>query len=106
MSPASSKPFARRSSTGTGAQGKDLESDADLGQMAAAAGLDPGEALSAADDPAWLSRVDAKQADARAHGVTGIPTFFIGDQEVVGCQPYEVLAAAADRAGIPRRSPA
>jgi len=84
-------------------QGKDLESDADLRDIAAAAGLNPDEALAAADDPAWLAGVDAKQADARAHGVTGIPTFFIGDQQVVGCQPYEVLAAAAERAGVQRR---
>jgi len=84
-------------------QGKDLEADADLRDIAAAAALDPDEALAAADDPAWLSGVDAKQADARAHGVSGIPTFFIGEQEIVGCQPYEVLAAAAERAGIPRR---
>jgi len=84
-------------------QGKDLESDADLREIAAAAGLEPDEALSAADDPAWLSGVDAKQADARAHGVGGIPTFFIGAQEIVGCQPYEVLAAAAERAGVQRR---
>lgn len=83
-------------------QGKDLESDADLRDIAAAAGLAPDEALAAADDPAWLSGVDAKQADARAHGVTGVPTFFIGQQKIVGCQPYEVLAAAAERAGVPR----
>jgi len=84
-------------------QGKDLESDADLAEMAVAAGLDGGEALAAADDPAWLSGVDAKQADARAHGVTGIPTFIIGTEQIVGCQPYEVLAAAAERARVPRR---
>ena len=34
-----------------------------------------------------------------------VPTFFIGDEEVVGCQPYEVLAAAAERAGAKRRVP-
>ena len=84
-------------------RGKDLEADADLRDIATAAGLNPDEALAAADDPAWLSGVDAKQADARALGVSGIPTFFFGEQEIVGCQPYEVLAAAADRAGIPRR---
>jgi predicted DsbA family dithiol-disulfide isomerase len=30
---------------------------------------------------------------ARA-GVTGIPTFDVGTERVVGAQPYEVLAAA------------
>jgi protein-disulfide isomerase len=37
--------------------------------------------------------------------VTGIPTFFIGDEVVVGCQPFETLAAAVERAGgIERRA--
>ena len=51
-----------------------------------------------------LARVDDKQADARANGITGIPTFILGDEEIVGCQPYEVLAAAAVGARVPRRS--
>ena len=85
-------------------QGKNLEDDADLAAISRAAGLDPEEALGAADDPAMLARVDDKQADARANGITGIPTFILGDEEIVGCQPYEVLAAAAVGAGVPRRS--
>jgi predicted DsbA family dithiol-disulfide isomerase len=35
--------------------------------------------------------VDADWAKARAYGVTGVPTFVIGQQAVVGAQPYEVL---------------
>ena len=84
-------------------QGKNLEDDGDLGAIAAAAGLTRDEALRAADDPAILARVDQKQAEARASGVTGIPTFIIAGEEVVGCQPYEILAAAAERAGVRRR---
>jgi predicted DsbA family dithiol-disulfide isomerase len=82
---------------------KNLESDADLRELAASVGLDPDAALSAADDPAYLARVDEKQADARAQGVSGIPTFFFGDVRVVGCQPLEALARAAERAGAKRR---
>ncbi len=84
-------------------QGKNLEDDGDLGAIAVAAGLTRDEALRAADDPAILARVDQKQAEARARGVTGIPTFIIAGEEVVGCQPYEILAAAAARAGVRRR---
>jgi predicted DsbA family dithiol-disulfide isomerase len=36
--------------------------------------------------------------------VRGIPTFAFGDVQVVGCQPYEALAAAAERAGVKRRA--
>jgi predicted DsbA family dithiol-disulfide isomerase len=84
-------------------QGKNLEDDDDLAAIAVAAGLRADEALRAADDPAILARVDQKQEEARQSGVTGIPTFIIAGDEVVGCQPYEVLAAAAERAGVRRR---
>jgi predicted DsbA family dithiol-disulfide isomerase len=86
-------------------EARNLENDDDLRAIAARVGLDPDQALAAADDPAILARVDRRQIDARQHGVTGIPTFFIGEEEVVGCQPYEVLAAAARRAGARPRAP-
>jgi predicted DsbA family dithiol-disulfide isomerase len=82
---------------------KDLEADADLRELATAVGLDPDEALAAADDPGYLERVDEKQADARAQGVSGIPTFFFDRVRVVGCQPYEALARMAEQAGAKRR---
>jgi len=82
-------------------QGKNIEDLADLAAIAASAGLDPEEAAAAADAAPLLERVDARQAAARAEGVRGIPTFvFARDaarEVVVGCQPYEVLAAAAGR---------
>ncbi|HUL60586.1 MAG TPA: hypothetical protein VLU43_15000, partial [Anaeromyxobacteraceae bacterium] len=53
-------------------------------------------------DAAMLARVDAARAQALSAGVTGIPTFDIGAVRVVGCQPYEVLAAAARKAGACR----
>lgn len=85
-------------------QGKNLELDADLRELASSVKLDPDEALAAADAPALLERVDSKQAQARAEGVRGIPTFIFGDQTVVvGCQPYEALEAAALQAGAQRR---
>ncbi len=83
---------------------KDLENDAHLRAIAESVGLDGRAAVAAADDPRFLAQVDAKLAEAQEHGVTGIPTFFIGDEKIVGCQPYEVLAAAAERAGAKRRS--
>ncbi|HVU00346.1 MAG TPA: DsbA family protein [Polyangiaceae bacterium] len=78
--------------------GKNLESDADLREIAASVGLDPERALEASRDPLYLGRVDERQAEARHEGISGIPTFLIGKERVVGCQPYEVLLAAAKRA--------
>ncbi len=80
-----------------------LEDDADLRTVATRVGLAPDEALRAADDKEYLRRVDAMRAEATEMGVTGIPTFFIGDECIVGCQPYDVLAASAERAGAIRK---
>jgi predicted DsbA family dithiol-disulfide isomerase len=84
-------------------QGKNLEDPADLKVIALGAGLAPEAALAAASDPDLLARVDARQDEARRHGIRGIPTFAFGDAQVVGCQPYEALFATARRAGVEPR---
>lgn len=84
-------------------EGKNLESTDDLASIAVSVGIEAAEAVAAADDPALLARVDARQADARAAGVSGIPTFQLGPIRVTGCQPYDVLARAAEQAGARRR---
>jgi predicted DsbA family dithiol-disulfide isomerase len=99
--------FRESAMVGHWCEGRNLERDDDLGLIAARVGLDADEALVAADDPERLARVDARQADARQQGVSGIPTFFFAgpisepeqEQKVVGCQSYEVIVAAARRAG-------
>jgi predicted DsbA family dithiol-disulfide isomerase len=83
--------------------GLDLEADGDLARVASGAGLEPEVALGAAAEPALLARVDAARDRALGAGVTGIPTFDFDDVRVVGCQPYDALAAAARRGGAQRR---
>ena len=85
-------------------RGRGLESDDELAAVAREAGLDPGPAVAAAVDLAALARVDAARREARAAGVTGVPTFDLGSARIVGCQRYEVLADAARRAGARRRA--
>ena len=85
-------------------QRRGIESDDELATLAREAGLDPSAALLAAGAPAVLERVDAAWHAARAAGVTGIPTFELGETRIVGCQRYEVLAEAARRAGARRRA--
>ena len=85
-------------------RGENLEDDRDLHAISSRAGLDAEAALRAAADTAYAARVDAIRAEASGKGVTGIPTFFIGEEVVVGCQPYEVLATAARRASAPSRA--
>lgn len=82
---------------------KNLENADDLRAIAAEAGLEPERALAAASDPALLARVDERQAVAKQNGVRGIPTFVFGREAVVGCQPYEALLSAAQRAGAQAR---
>ncbi len=83
--------------------GLDLEDPAVIRGIAASAGLEPAPTAAAMNDARYLALIDAVRAEASAAGVTGIPTFFLGDEVVVGCQPYPVLAAAAERAGARRR---
>lgn len=83
--------------------GHDLEDDAVVRRIAAHVGLDADDAAAAMADPGYLARVDAVRRESISAGVTGIPTFFIGDQVVVGCQPYDTLAAAVERAGGGKR---
>lgn len=75
--------------------GKDLEKEETFRGIARAAQLEEEATLSAADDPTYLELVDYRQALARQAGVSGIPTFVIGNQRLVGCQPYEKMAEFA-----------
>ena len=77
--------------------GFDLEDDAVLARVAADAGLDGDVAVRGSREPEILERVAAMGRDAARAGVTGIPTFDIGEERVVGAQPYEVLAEVARR---------
>jgi len=83
--------------------GKKLEDEQDLGDITLRAGLEPKVALQAMVAAQYLQRVDAVREEASSIGVTGIPTFVIGRYGVVGCQPYEGITQAAERAGVSRR---
>ena len=84
-------------------RGLDLEDDGDLRALAAEARLDPDAAIAASRDGKYLARIDRRRAEAEELGVTGIPTFVIGNHGVVGCQPYEVLAQFVEAEGARKR---
>lgn len=83
--------------------GQDIEDSEILRGLAFASGLAPDKAIQAADDPTYLRRVDTLRMEATQNQVSGIPTFIFGPERVVGCQKYEVIAAAARRAGAKTR---
>jgi predicted DsbA family dithiol-disulfide isomerase len=75
-------------------RGLDIEDPVVLAGVAGAAGLDGEAAVAGSRSPEILARVAEMGRQAARAGVTGIPTFDIGTERVVGAQPYEVLAAA------------
>jgi predicted DsbA family dithiol-disulfide isomerase len=82
--------------------GLDIEDDAVLARVveeAGFSGLEGAGAIRESRAPEILARVAAMGREAAAAGVTGIPTFDIGTERVVGAQPYEVLAKAVVRQG-------
>jgi predicted DsbA family dithiol-disulfide isomerase len=87
-------------------EGRDIESNETLADLARAVGLDPDEAVRAADSREMLDRIDQLREQAHARGVHAIPAFYFEGlpMPVVGCQPYERLALVAERVGAVRRS--
>src|ERR1700682_237875 len=60
-------------------RGLDLERDGDPRSRAVQAALDPDADIAASRDEKYHQRIDQKRAEAEEIGVTGIPTFVIGD---------------------------
>jgi predicted DsbA family dithiol-disulfide isomerase len=88
--------------------GLDVEDDAVLARVVAEAGfsvLEGAAAIRESRMPEVLARVATMGREAAAAGVSGIPTFDIGTERVVGAQPYPALAEAVVRQGGRPRTP-
>lgn len=83
--------------------GKNLENEEEIREISQQADLDADAAVRVLNDPRYLKRVEDLRMEAAKMGVTGIPTFFIGDECIVGCQPYEVLEEAVRKAKFDQR---
>ncbi len=72
--------------------GQNLYDEAVLRSVAAQAGLDPDDALASVLDGRYEERLDQYAAQARAYGISGVPTFIINNKyKIVGAHPYEKL---------------
>lgn len=81
-------------------EGRDIGDWAVLVEIAEEAGLD-GEAMpQAVERGAYRAAVEAQIREAHQLGITGVPTFFLGDLTVVGAQSYEVFRQAMARQGL------
>lgn len=76
-------------------------------QIARQAGVDVDRMRADMEDPAIDKSIDGNIELARAIGVTGTPTFIIGDAILVGAKPLQQMESAIADAGAPsaRRPP-
>ncbi len=72
-------------------------------RIALVAGLPRAETEQVLSARQFRQAVDTDWERARALGITGVPTFVIGDRGLVGAQAYEQLAAFVETAGAVRR---
>ncbi len=85
--------YANQSGENSGAFSKDR-----LKAFGAGLGLEPTAFIACVDAETYATSVQADLDDVRQKGFTGTPTFVIGNQRIVGAQPFEVFAAAIDAA--------
>ncbi|MSQ54208.1 MAG: hypothetical protein EXR31_02460 [Betaproteobacteria bacterium] len=62
-----------------------------LAKIAVAVGLPEAQAREVLEERTFKAAIDADWEKSHEYGVTGVPTFVIGRQGVVGAQPYEAL---------------
>lgn len=84
--------------------GADLGDTEVLVNIAVAAGINGDEARAAIESRAGKSAIDEQWTTARQIGVTGVPTFVVGNRGVVGAQPYPELQRLVESGGAKKPS--
>ena len=69
-----------------------------LVEIAASVGLPAAQAREVLENRTHKAAIDADWEKSHRYGVTGVPTFVIGTNGVVGAQPYEALEELVKRA--------
>ena len=80
-----------------------LADTANLIAIATELGLPQGEATKVLQERTRRNAVDEDWKRSRALGITGVPTFVVGNAGVVGAQSYEQLRAFVSSNGAQRR---
>lgn len=70
-----------------------------LVEIASSVGLPADQAREVIEKRTHKAAIDADWEKSRQYGVTGVPTFVVGNRGVVGAQPYEVLEELVQQAG-------
>ena len=74
-----------------------------LTSVAASVGLPTGAAREVLEERRFSDAVDADWEKSRSYGVTGVPTYAVLGEKLVGAQPFESLVEFAKRSGAEPR---
>jgi predicted DsbA family dithiol-disulfide isomerase len=83
--------------------GKNIGRVDELVSLAKSVDLPEKEARSVLESRPFKEAVDDDWSRSRALGITGVPTFVVDHQAIVGAQPYEVLDEFLKTCGVKRR---
>ena len=83
--------------------GKNIGKADELVTLAGGIGLPEKEARSVIESRAFKEEVDADWERSRFLGITGVPTFVVGQRGIVGFQPYEGLEQFVKECGARKR---
>jgi predicted DsbA family dithiol-disulfide isomerase len=82
-------------------EGRNIGDDSVLRSLAEEARVSPDIVLRAWSDPSYEEKLSMNQAVAAQLGITGVPTFLIGNRILVGAVPTETLLEAARETRTP-----
>ena len=83
--------------------GKNIAKVDELAILAKSIGLSDSEARSVLESRTFKEAVDGDWSRSHKLGITGVPTFVIGNQAIVGFQPYENLEQFLKSCGAKKR---
>jgi len=83
--------------------GKNIGEPGILVALAESVGLSPVRAREVLEARHFRDTVDADWAKSRTQGVTGVPTFAVDGQKLVGAHPYEALEEFLKQSGCRAR---
>jgi len=83
--------------------GKNIGKVDELVDLAKSIGLPDKETRSVLELRTFKKAVDSDWSRSRALGITGVPTFVVNDQAIVGAQPYEILEQFLKNCGVKKR---
>ena len=79
-------------------EGENIGDAGVVARLASEAGLDAGEVAAAMKSPKYEMRLKNNALAANQRGVSGVPTFFIGEFPLVGAQSLDAMRAILKRA--------